>query len=379
MRFKLLFWILFFVTGLNFVQATETRLSSMGGVGMFIKDNSNVFVYPSSINFYKEQVMAELRFKGQTNQYSIATFFPLGNSVIGFSLNTPLDIDIVNNDNWKDVSLNNTLDIFFGMPLSGFQFGANVKIAMDRYTGTENTYEYNESANYFALNAGLSSKDFDLSGTLELPSLGYEISSASDKWGGVGFGVNARYFLSTSNFKNITFVPTGTFFYRATSEDYDSGVSGSKLITTDYGYLRFAGGAGIQYQNKGGLFVLGIEALGYTSNSTKNEMGEQSNSTMILPGIYLGSEINVTSWLTARIGAKKIFAKETEINNPKGLSEVKDSSYKTSYNMTFGLGIHFHNFNLDAVFNEGLLFDGPNFISGSNNSLANRLSLTYTF
>ena len=47
--------------------------------------------------------------------------------------------------------------------------------------------------------------------------------------------------------------------------------------------------------------------------------------------------------------------------------------------MTFGVGIMFGNFLLDAAINEGLLFAGPNIISGTIQDFAYRLSITYNF
>jgi hypothetical protein len=47
--------------------------------------------------------------------------------------------------------------------------------------------------------------------------------------------------------------------------------------------------------------------------------------------------------------------------------------------MTFGLGIMFGQFLLDARINEGLLFSGPNFISGTFEDIAYRISITYSF
>ncbi len=44
----LLVFLLLFQTGL---WATETRVGSMGGVGFYMRDNSNIFVFPGT--FYK--------------------------------------------------------------------------------------------------------------------------------------------------------------------------------------------------------------------------------------------------------------------------------------------------------------------------------------
>ncbi len=378
MRFKNLLLAFILGLGLTVAHATETRVGSMGGVGMFIRDNSNIYIFPGAINFYKKQVIAELRYKSAPNNYTLGAILPMGNSIVGFSLNTPLFLRIPNG-NWSNVSLKNTLDIFWGMPLSGSKLGINFKMAMDRYSESAGSNEIKETAHYFALTAGLSSVSYDFGAQIELPSVGYEVGSVSDKWGGFGFGVNGRYFIGLGNSKQVSLVPTGTFFYRSTSKEYDSGVTGMKVATVDYGFIKFAGGTGIQYENNGNLFILGLEAFGYESMSEKDENSESSNSIMILPGIYVGSEINITPWLVGRLGAKKIFAKASSSQKYSNQPETSGSGYVTSYNMTFGIGVHIGNLQIDATFNEGLLFDGPNFISGTGEPIAHRLSISYSY
>ena len=43
------------------VLATETRVGSMGGVGFYMRDNSNIFVFPGTFYSYANQVVGELR------------------------------------------------------------------------------------------------------------------------------------------------------------------------------------------------------------------------------------------------------------------------------------------------------------------------------
>jgi hypothetical protein len=126
--------------------------------------------------------------------------------------------------------------------------------------------------------------------------------------------------------------------------------------------------------------VVGLEAIGYAKDGSemKNNF-ESSSTTMTLPGIYLGLESKISKWLTGRLGAAQVFQSLTETTKLEGEDEEETTSYATEFKMTFGLGITFGNFVLDASFNEGLLFDGPNFISGSTEPIANRLSITYNF
>lgn len=98
-----------------------------------------------------------------------------------------------------------------------------------------------------------------------------------------------------------------------------------------------------------------------------------------MPGLYMGLESRINNWLTGRVGAAQVFQTLKTKTKPFGGTETEDSDYNSNYELYFGIGVNFANFTLDAAINEGLFFDGPNFISGTTNAIANRLSLTYKF
>ena len=92
----------------------------------------------------------------------------------------------------------------------------------------------------------------------------------------------------------------------------------------------------------------------------------------------MGIESNISKWFTGRLGAAQVYQKLTD-KTELGGDSMENSEYRTQFRLSFGLGINLGKFLLDASINEGLLFDGPNFISGTGEVLANRLSLTYMF
>ena len=51
----------------------------------------------------------------------------------------------------------------------------------------------------------------------------------------------------------------------------------------------------------------------------------------------------------------------------------------STFKVDLGLGMEFGNFLLDFAVNEGIIFDGPNILSGATNNLSSRLSITYNF
>jgi hypothetical protein len=168
--------------------------------------------------------------------------------------------------------------------------------------------------------------------------------------------------------------------YAGLTTEIDPG-GGLTKTEIDYGLLDIAAGLGINYQiNENNMIVIGLEPVGYASENRKVKDGDEFNeTTMILPGIYIGVESHISSWLIGRLGAAQVYRKITEKYTPSGGDALEETYYDKEFKMTFGLGIMFGQFLLDARINEGLLFSGPNFISGTFEEMAYRLSITYNF
>ncbi len=362
--------------------ATETRVGSMGGVGFYVRDNSNVFVFPGTFYSYSNQVIGELRLKETQSFYSIGAHLPVSNTAqIGIYLNSPLSWEIPFESGINNVELNRTTDLFFGTQLANFDLGVALKFAMDTYEDKPlNQPEETQSAHYFELAAGISNEMMDLGLLFGLPSASYDLDSEKRTWGGFGVGFNGRFWLGKKNFI-FQFVPLIVANYASLSSEIDPGTPGSTKSEIDYDYLEVAGGLGINYQiNEDNLIVIGLEPVGYNSESRKVKDGNEfTETTLILPGIYMGVESQISSWLIGRFGAAQVYKKITQKLTPQDGDAIEATFYEKDFKMTFGLGIMFGRFLLDARINEGLLFSGPNFISGTTDDLAYRLSITYSF
>jgi hypothetical protein len=146
-------------------------------------------------------------------------------------------------------------------------------------------------------------------------------------------------------------------------------------------------GIGVNHQiNDNNLLVGAVELFGleqskdkYTSGGTPSSTSTTTISRTTLPGIYMGIESKFRPWLTGRMGASQVWqiskTKDESTGNPSEETRARASQY----NVSFGLGFNFGDFTCDAAINEGIFFDGPNFISGETNSLANRLAVIYKF
>nr|HQU71910.1 hypothetical protein [Calditrichia bacterium] len=58
--------------------ASESRTQSMGQTGIFLKDNSNVTLFPGSTMLYRNLVIAELREYYDENSFSAGIHLPMG-------------------------------------------------------------------------------------------------------------------------------------------------------------------------------------------------------------------------------------------------------------------------------------------------------------
>ncbi len=367
---------------LSLINATETRVGSMGGVGFFIRDNSNVFVFPGTVFQYGGQVISELRSKNNDQLYSIGVHLPVNDaSVLGLHLNRPITLEIpAEVSNSYTVRLDRSTDIFYGKRSGDVDLGLKFTVGMDSDEEKEGSATQKQSARYFGIAGGLSSETTDIGLFVDIPMLSWEYEKQSRDWGGYGLGINARLFSNQSG-RPLQFVPLGVLYYGTTSIEFDSGVTGAEKDKTDFGILNAAIGIGMNYKiSESNMVILGIEVFGISKLSEDIKEGsERTMTTRTLPGLYLGVESNIKSWLIGRLGAAQVHQQYITTTKPQQGSEIEESFYSSEFKLTFGMALIFGSFTLDASINEGILFDGPNIISGSNEALSNQLSITYQF
>ena len=359
------------------VFATETRVGSMGGIGFYTHDNSNIFFFPGSIYRYSGQVVGEFRINGVKNSYTVGVNYPAKDKlVIGGYLNRPLVVGIPPGV-VDQVNLDHTTDLFLGMPLANYDFGLRLSVDLDSHkadTTIVTQIEHKQSAYFISLGAGLSNENTDLAVNFELPHAKNELDTLVNTWSGFGFGVNARMFHGDKT----KLVPLGVFSYRKTNEKFEPGTA-----KTDFTDMNLGLGLGLNHNiNEDNLLIMAVELFGYSSSKAKvNNGNETTNSMTTLPGLYMGIESKIKTWLTGRIGVAQVFQSTTlKVKPPSPGTETKTTNRSAPYNVTFGLGLHFGDFQIDGGINEGIFFNGPNFISGNvTNPMATRLSATYQF
>jgi hypothetical protein len=356
----------------------------MGQSAGFIRDNSDVNLFPGTLNMYNSLVQIEMRYQGGDNAYSGSIHMPMPNTnfTLGVKINRPIlpvdPIDLGSQGPGNPVYVDRVTDILFGMKMNDNDLGFRVSYGTDSFT--EDSVFLNpaidKSVSYIELAGGLSNEKFDLGGSVILPSTSNEVGNTKDELSGFGFNFTGRYFHKMNN--KMEFVPLGMFSMISTSLD-SGGLTG--FTNTDFGFMNILIGGAINYHvDEQSLIVLGVHAYGSQSLTQENDFGEYTESITTLPAVFIGGESRIASWLIGRIGVMQIFQTLTETLKPKGEKEIETSRTVSNVNFSFGFGVELGSFLLDADFNEGLLFQGPNFISGqSGQDMFGKLSITYTF
>lgn len=376
-KFLIITAVLFVMQTMN-ISASETRVFSMGQVGLFIHDNSNVTPFPGTIMSYGNEVVTELRFKDFEPSYSAEVRIPVNSYMIGVNFNRPLFITTPGVGNF--VQLTNTSDFYVGTELMGNDVALRVSLGRDGFNrdSTLGTPKLDESAKYLEFAGGFSSENYDATLSLEFPSIKSELGSLTDKWSGTGINVLGRYFYELND--QMRAVPVVRFGTSSTTQKTDQGGTLPQL-ETDFSTTLINVGIGLNYQlNEDNIIILAVDPFGlFSVSSDVKDAGETITTTTTLPRLYLGVETKVKGWLVGRIGANRAYqTRKTETKPAQG--DAFETSFQTSpYNVSFGLGIQFGKFLIDLDINDGLLFEGPNFISGRLRDVANQVSVSYVF
>ena len=368
------------IAGLFSVPAysTETRVTSMGGVGYFIRDNSNILYLPATLVYYSDQVIAELRTKNDDDSYTIGGHFPVTDqgSVLGVYLNRPITVNFPVSEIANHLELERTASLFYAMKSGDMNYGLGVSFAHDGWADDDGETEDTETANYIGIQGGISSELFDVGVMVDLPRVNVEIGESEHTFSGNGFGILGRYFMKQTDILEI--VPVGAFYTGSGTVEYNNNSSSSE---NDVSTMNLSLGVSLNYNiTANNLAILGIQAFGMSKETEEdanaNKMTTQTNT---LPGIFVGVESKISSWLTGRLGAQQLYQTYKTISEPDEGDKTEVSDQDTDFQFSFGLGIRFRSFILDASFNEGLLFDGPNFLSGTSNHMTNKISLVCLF
>lgn len=134
----------------------------------------------------------------------------------------------------------------------------------------------------------------------------------------------------------------------------------------------------------GPVYTLGkarIAAYGFIGLNTSSEDpntdaddDDTSSLTLVIPGVHMAMEVDITEWFRFRAGLEYRWMIESDSN-----ASVSEGENGGSFGWSTGFGLVFDKFNLDFALENAFLTTGPNFLSGGANGFASSVAASYSF
>ncbi|MBN2225738.1 MAG: hypothetical protein JW763_00085 [candidate division Zixibacteria bacterium] len=406
--------------------ATYTRVLTMGDANMFVPDEHNIWLFPSTIVDYPELVLAEYWnanlydedyyyyytkasegpgfMPGMGFHYSWDGFTNMGVH-LNFGNETPFivglyfteleytpeefiqvdpywDFDFDDLELFEDYGIlpNKRVDAFVGTYLGENKFGAHLQLVSS--SQAEEPGDAKEGLMVLGLDLGLTMMEnkMDIAAGFKMLSFTDKDSDGDEEIkndGSMGFHLDGRYFNERS--EKITLVPHANLAYNKLGLKSGEEESDGKLSITQ---MMFAAGVGMHYKPATGILAVGDFGIIYNSEKAKEEGGGDSMEDKIsdfnLPYFKAGLEAVVFDWLDLRMGGTSYWHMWTYTADAEEGEE--EGKYKQNYVDTefyLGAGFHWGNLYLDTYTNPQLLTDGFNFISGQQSNMNWMVSMKY--
>jgi hypothetical protein len=408
MKKLLIVSVLFAFLFCGMIYATETRVLTMGNANEIVKDEANVMLFPSTINYYPKLVGGELRSSSDyvKDGYTSLTDF-YAHWAFGEKGNNPLTVGTyfyTNDDgiywptllgpNFIDVSPpqfyyydkryypdmpNRRLTLILGKKMGDIPVGLSINYISSKYEFTDTSATDKETASLsrlaFLLGASPMDGKLDLSAGVAFTSYKDEYYNYSDTLKGDGmmaFSFNARYFMDPMG--KYTLVPHIGFAHEK------QGVKDNVPNKMELTFTGFEGGLGMNYAASEDVLLVGDLGFMYFSGKQKltpngGTVTEYDSTSFALPYFKTGIDAKIFDWLKLRGGVWSRWNMD-KVEEKQGWKDQDKFSY-VSTTTYLGAGFHWNKLNLDAQIDPDFLARGPYFISGESGYLSWKLSMVY--
>ena len=401
MRHKLMFLLIpacILIAGTLF--ATDSRIAGLGFPYGYIKDNSEISIYPGAIHRYKTEVIGELANPGTDANWTLGANMPYKNYVGGVYLNTATNINVDNYlyDTYShslyqigDLDISKKIQFYLGLQEKyGFGFGMAIDNNNDDIADAPDV-KRKSSAYYFDLSGGISTDKYDAG--LKIKYAGGSADNNSpvyknfkDKFYLLGADLAGRYYFMQNNDVDLMYI-LNSYFNISSKKNDISDLLGDptekKIDGTDF---MIEVGAGLNYKiNDANTIIFGFKPIRFVTDCLEGSVEGTDGSAKLthnyayVPEYNLAVESNIFRWLTARLGACQNYVFYSVKDDEGGDDNEEDSFYNSDFVMNLGLGFNFGKFAIDAVLEKDFLHNGPDFIGGNGNGIASMISLTYKY
>ncbi|MCK4351919.1 hypothetical protein KAW65_00750 [candidate division WOR-3 bacterium] len=382
--------------------ATDTRVKTMGGIGDFLIDDSNIYAYPAWVNGYTGYAFGELDVNPGAAP-TLGAFFNTRFGNLGLALQKsefpPLvTTAIINSGAFFDWSmlLQPKLEFIYGNTFGTLDFGIGLEFAGDAYSKEYprgDTLKVTESMGILGVNTGVkytlgegSWVDFALNVSKNTWSCEhYGWNAVKSTWNDQGkffINVRTRAFIP---FGDVTLIPI--LSYNMGDASWEKAVAGTPGDTTseELKSTNLRTGVGFSCNPvENATVIFGTVIAMYNESKTPADtlFDKTEMAITTLPGIVFGAEAQIWNWLTGRVSFHKyLYSRKTKTIDQMGVYKDKETIVKdfwTDFAFAVGASAEVGNFTFDVWVPNGFFFDGPWFFSGNANN-ATQVSATYHF
>jgi hypothetical protein len=410
--------------------ATGTRVWTMGEANRIVKDEANIWPYPSTINYYPNLFLGEYEYGYEYDMYWLSDLYKIGGHLMfGDATGNPQVLGVYfsqdryhsrvldefydyYSDYSEDYYAGRGITLFYGREVSAMPFGLSLGYWFANEKNEDslpsNNYEWGMSRYVFKVGLSPMMKQLDISGKLAITSwtdkeyynADHGVVDMTKPDGNMDIRFLARYWMNPMG--KYTFIPHGGFrmdnqgleWYGQDASDHWVKEGALSMDRTMFGL-----GLGMNYDAGPGILVVGDIGFAYDKEKVDvdlvdndlwglDDYSEETGYTF-LPYFKLGIDARVFSWMNLRAG---VLTEWERWNHQRDYfiqfypyyqyeSGKWDRSGSEPYTYTYlGAGCHWGNFTLDAAINPEFLGNGPYFVSGdATNPLADMVSLKYNF
>jgi hypothetical protein len=384
--------------------ASDTRVETMGAVNHVIRDNYNIWLYPSTLTEYPNLAVLGLGgriitptyfdpFQNRTFSVPLPGFASsLGSDIYGGStvkLNSKSALGFfasaANNTGIEFGNATQRFDLFYGMKMEQLALGLHV----GRTSGMQKSSNSQSPASNVERSVGL--WDFQVGIGSELSGMGsFEAAfnlgllSFTNKFGGqkqsepdgnLNLGARARLFYKMN--EQLTLVPNAEFIRNKIGVKSGTGATASKQENVSSTLLL---GVGFLYKpQENYLFVSHVFFDRMSEKETDTppapaRSSESKDTFTTLPGVSVGLDAQLRKWIAVRFGVVKWLGKA---KFEGGTTTTEFSA--APFDWAMGIGIHVGDLLIDLGMDRDFIKRGPNALSGQTGPMFPKATLLYTF
>lgn len=378
------------VLSLVATSAFAARRSSLGG-NLLIPDTDDIFFFPHHVGDYQRHVTFDFgpsntlgsggmiwgtesitfgAFAHRSNFVGAipSAFFTIGDgaTLVNGGTGTNGFNDLLGNSLLAGVApgddVFNWVDAIIGFSNAETPIGIRVSVGRSEDDTGNTTTNEAADATSFNLVAGAMIRGIDVSGEFSYAS-SENTNAAGDKdqISPIHFSAALRK-TATDASDNLQLGWLGEFsFVSGTLDITPSGGTTTQVDKSSFGIM---GGAGPVYKPHDRTMVAFYGTIEYLTSDEDAGGAKTEDTHFVLPGWYLASEVELSSWLQARAGFRSRYIMASQKTGPP--ADLEPSQVDLEFSWHTGLGIAFDNFHIDGYLDPSVLTTGTDLLGESD-------------